>query len=115
MLFERGHNVIIPRIPYHGDKDRLATEWERLTAGDMLDSGDQAVDLARSLGAKTTAVGLSINGTTVASMAQNRSDLDKAVLLAPFLSPIGPPIWAMTELSAFFFDFRICFSGRTPG
>ena len=98
MLFERGHNVIIPRIPYHGDKDRLATEWGRLTAGDMLDSGNQAVDLARSLGAKTTAVGLSINGTTVAWMAQNRSDLDKAVLLAPFLSPMGPPIWAMTAV-----------------
>jgi len=57
LLFERGHNVVIPRIPYHGEQDRLATDWARLTAGDMLDAGNQAVDLARSLGDKTTAAG----------------------------------------------------------
>ncbi len=95
LLFERGHNVIIPRIPYHGEQDRLATAWGRLTAGDMLDSGNQAVDLAQSLGGKVTAVGLSVNGTTVAWMAQNRSDLDQAVLFAPFLAPVGLPQWAM--------------------
>jgi hypothetical protein len=55
LLFERGHNVVIPRIPYHGEQDRLATDWARLTAGDMLDAGNQAVDLARSLGGKITA------------------------------------------------------------
>ena len=98
LLFERGHNVIIPRIPYHGEQDRLATGWGRLTAGDMLDSGNQAVDLARSLGDKITAVGLSVNGATVAWMAQNRGDLDYSVLLAPFLAPAGLPRWAMTPV-----------------
>jgi Alpha/beta hydrolase family len=94
LLFERGHNVVIPRIPYHGEKNRLATDWARLTAGDMVDAGNQAVDLARSLGGKVTAAGLSISGATVAWMAQNRSDLDRAVLLAPFLAPAGLPDWA---------------------
>ena len=54
--------------------------------------------VARGLGAKTTAVGLSVSGTAVAWMAQNRSDLDKAVLLAPFLSPMGLPLWAMSPV-----------------
>ncbi len=94
LLFERGHNVVIPRVPYHGEKNRLATDWVRLTAGDMVDGGNQAVDLARSLGGKVTAAGLSISGATVAWMAQNRGDLDRAVLLAPFLAPAGLPEWA---------------------
>jgi pimeloyl-ACP methyl ester carboxylesterase len=98
LLFERGHNVVIPRIPYHGEQDRLATDWARLTAGEMLDAGNQAVDLARSLGNKITAAGLSINGATVAWMAQNRSDLDRAVLLAPFLAPAGLPDWTLTSI-----------------
>jgi hypothetical protein len=60
----------------------------------MVDGGNQAVGLARSLGGKVTAAGLSISGATVAWMAQNRSDLDRAVLLAPFLAPAGLPDWA---------------------
>ena len=98
LLFERGHNVIIPRIPYHGEKDRLATDWGRLTAEDMLDTGNQAVTLARSLGSKVTAAGLSVNGATVAWMAQNRSDLDRAVLLAPFLAPADLHSWSLAPV-----------------
>jgi alpha-beta hydrolase superfamily lysophospholipase len=98
LLFERGHNVVIPRIPYHGEQDRLTTDWARLKAEDMLDAGNQAVDLARNLGDKIAAAGLSINGATVAWMAQNRSDLDRAVLLAPFLAPAGLPDWTLTPV-----------------
>jgi pimeloyl-ACP methyl ester carboxylesterase len=98
LLFERGHNVVIPRIPYHGEQDRLATDWARLKAEDMLDAGNQSVDLARSLGDKVTAAGLSINGATVAWMAQNRSDLARAVLLSPFLAPAGLPDWTLTPV-----------------
>jgi hypothetical protein len=93
-LFERGHNVILSRIPYHGEQDRLTTDWARLTAADMLDAGNEAIDLALGLGKKVTAAGLSISGATAAWMAQNRSDLSRAALLAPFLSPLGVPAWA---------------------
>ena len=55
----------------------------------MLEAGNQAVDLARSLGQNVVVAGLSINGATVAWMAQNRKDLHKAVLLAPFLAPFN--------------------------
>ena len=51
-LFERGHNVLIPRIPYHGEQNRLATDWGALTAEDMLDAGNQAADLALALGTR---------------------------------------------------------------
>ncbi|MGA7879258.1 MAG: alpha/beta fold hydrolase [Terrimicrobiaceae bacterium] len=98
LLFERGHNVVIPLVPYHGEENRLATDWGRLSAEDMLEAGNQAVDLARGLGTKVTAAGLSISGATVAWMAQNRSDVSRAVLLAPFLAPAGIPRWAWTPL-----------------
>jgi Alpha/beta hydrolase family len=94
LLFERGHNVVIPLIPYHGEQERLTTHCARLSAEDLLEAGNQAVDLARGLGKKVTAAGLSISGATVAWMAQNRSDLGRAVLFAPFLAPAGFPGWA---------------------
>jgi hypothetical protein len=97
-LFERGHNVLIPRIPYHGEQNRLATDWGALTAEDMLDAGNQAADLALALGSTVIVAGLSINGTTAAWMAQNRSDLGRTVLLAPFLSPAAVPAWAGTTV-----------------
>ena len=98
LLFERGHNVLIPLLPYHGEEDRLATEWGGLTADDMLESGNQAVDLARSLGQKVIVAGLSINGATVAWLAQNRDDLHQAALLAPFLAPAGLPDWTLEPI-----------------
>ena len=103
LLFERGHNVVVPLVPYHGEENRLATDWGRLSAEDMLEAGNQAADLARGLGTKVTAAGLSISGATVAWMAQNRSDVSRAVLLAPFLAPAGIPRWAWTPLERLFF------------
>ncbi len=90
-LFERGHNVVIPLLPYHGEENRLATEWGGLTGESMLEAGNQVVDLARSLGQNVIVAGLSINGVTVAWMAQNRKDIHKAVLLAPFFAPFNLP------------------------
>ena len=97
-LFERGHNVLIPLLPFHGDENRLATEWGGLTGEGMLEAGNQAADLARSLGKNVIVAGLSINGATVAWMAQNRKDLYKAVLLAPFFAPFDLPNLALLPL-----------------
>lgn len=97
-LFERGHNVLIPLLPYHGEENRLATEWGGLTGENMLEGGNQAADLARSLGQNVIVAGLSINGATVAWMAQNRKDLHKAVLLAPFLAPFNLPDFVLLPL-----------------
>lgn len=94
LLFERGHTVLIPRLPYHGEKDVMTEDWARLSQNDMLDTANRSVDLARSLGTKVTAAGLSINGTACTWLAQNRSDLHRSVVMAPFLAPAGLPFWA---------------------
>ncbi len=93
-LYERGHTVLIPRLPYHGEEDVMTEEWADLTGKDMLDTANRSVDLARSLGSRVTAAGLSINGTACTWLAQNRSDLHRSVIMAPFLAPAGLPFWA---------------------
>ena len=95
LLFQRGHNVLILRLPVHGARNRMTEEWRRITAQAMLDAANNAVDVARVLGRRVTVVGLSINGTIAAWLAQHRADVDEVALLAPFLAPKGLPEWAV--------------------
>jgi carboxylesterase len=95
LLFQRGHNVLIPRLPLHGFRDRLTDQPERLTAALVLREANEAVDRARSLGRRVTVVGLSVSGTVAAWQAMHRADVDQVVLLAPFLAPSGLPEWAV--------------------
>lgn len=99
LLYERGANVVIPRLPYHGEKNRMATEWAHLTGQQMIDNAAEAVALAKGLGRHVTVVGLSISGTTAGWLAQQRSDVDRAVLMAPFFAPYGIPTLALTPIS----------------
>ena len=99
MLFERGHNVVIPRTPGHGDADLMTDALSVFTAKAMLDYANLAITLARPLGRHLTVAGLSINGATTAWAAQNRGDVDRAVLLAPFFAPHGLPQFAIKPLS----------------
>jgi hypothetical protein len=99
ILFERGHNVVLPLTPGHGEADLMTDKLGAFTAEAMLDSADEAVTLARGLGRRVTVAGLSINGTTAAWIAQNRADADRVVLLAPFIAPFGLPQWAISPLS----------------
>jgi len=94
ILFERGHNVVIPLTPGHGKADVMTDKLGDFTAQGMLDAANEAITLARGLGRQLTVAGLSVNGATTAWVAQNRADVDRAVLLAPFFAPAGLPQWA---------------------
>lgn len=95
LLFQRGANVVIPRLPFHGEKDRMTEDWKGITAQMMLDTANQAVDRAHSLGRRVTVSGISVNATIAAWLAQERPDIDQVVLLAPFLAPKDLPDWAL--------------------
>jgi carboxylesterase len=94
LLFSQGCNVLIPRTPWHGFSDLMNTGFANLTATEMIGSAEHAVDLAKALGKRVVVVGLSINGTTAAWLAQNRSDIARVVLLSPFFSPAMIPDWS---------------------
>ena len=85
----RGYNVVLPRVPRHGLRDRMTPELTRLTAEELARSGMDAIDIARGLGESVTVAGLSSSAIVTAWLAQNRPDVDRAVLFAPSFAPHG--------------------------
>ncbi len=83
LLFERGANVLIARLPHHGMADRLTRELGKLQAAEVVRFSDEVVDIARGLGDSVTVAGLSLGGVMAAWIAQEREDVDRAVLIAP--------------------------------
>lgn len=82
-LYELGWNVLIPRIPHHGLTDRLTTDLSNLTAEELAAFTDEAVDIAQGLGERVVVAGLSGGAIAAAWAAQFRSDIARAVLIAP--------------------------------
>jgi carboxylesterase len=85
LLYQQGHNVLLPRMPRHGLADRLTTEPSRLRAEELRDFADRVVDVAAGLGQHVTMVGLSAGGIVAAWAAQYRPEVSKAVLISPSL------------------------------
>ena len=73
MLHERGVNVFVPRMPEHGDKDRLTKRLDKLTAENLIASANEAVDIACGLGERVGVLGISMGGTLSAYFAQHRN------------------------------------------
>jgi carboxylesterase len=82
-FFHRGYNVLAMTMPYHGLADRMNTEHEKLRAEDFIRYADSVVDIARGLGDHVTMVGISCGGLVTGWVAQQRRDIDLAVLISP--------------------------------
>jgi len=82
-FFELGYNVLIPPLPNHGMADRMTEVQAYLTAEALARYADEVIDIAQGLGDRVVMAGLSGGGVTTAWAAQNRSDLDLAVLISP--------------------------------
>jgi carboxylesterase len=82
LLHARGVNVFIPRMPEHGDRDRLTDRIAKLTAESLLASATEAVDVACGLGERVGVLGISMGGTLAAYFAQFRR-IAIAVPVAP--------------------------------
>jgi pimeloyl-ACP methyl ester carboxylesterase len=82
-FFDRGYNVLAMTMPYHGLADRMNTEHEKLRAEDFIRYADGVVDIARGLGDHVTMVGISCGGLITGWAAQQRQDIDLAVLISP--------------------------------
>ncbi len=82
-LFALGYNVLIPRAPHHGLPDPLATDHACLTAEELKAAAQRAPEVALGLGEHVDVVGLSMGGVMTGWLAQYRSDVDVAMLIAP--------------------------------
>jgi len=91
MLYEQGNNVLILRMPYHGLLSHKVSELSPLKVQDLRVYADQVVDIANGLGDEVVVIGISGGGTLASWMAQNRSEIDQAILLVPFYGVGGVP------------------------
>lgn len=98
LLHERGSNVLIPRLPYHGLPSRRLRELWLLRAEDLRDYADAAVDLAAGLGEEVIVVGVSAGAAVAAWPVQFRPEVRRAILIAPFLGAHGLPRFVTTLL-----------------
>ena len=90
-LYQKGLNVYVPRLPFHGLKDLMTTQQANLTADMLVRLTNDSIDIARGLGESVTVMGLSAGGVMAAYAAQFRKDVDLAVVLSPsFGIPFAP-------------------------
>ncbi|MFL5620076.1 MAG: alpha/beta hydrolase [Gemmatimonadaceae bacterium] len=86
LLFDRGYNVLIPRLPDHGLRSGDVGALKTLTAERYRDYADRAVDDARGLGDSVMVVGLSAGADVAIWIAQHRPDVTRVVVIAPAIS-----------------------------
>ncbi|MHC1783271.1 MAG: alpha/beta hydrolase [Anaerolineaceae bacterium] len=81
--YDLGYNVLIAPLPYHGLADRMTDAHAQLKAEDLAVYADEVVDIAQGLGDRVVILGISAGGVTTAWAAQNRADIDLAVIISP--------------------------------
>jgi len=84
-FFEQGYNVYIPRMPHHGHADRMSEALLETTAEELAAFTTGSIDIARGLGDELAVAGLSGGGTLTTWIAQEHEDVEKVVMVAPFL------------------------------
>lgn len=92
---DAGYSVVVPRLPGHGEADRLSPALSAIGPDDLVGTGDLAVDIAAGLGSDVWVVGLSGGGTVAAWLASERDELSTAVLIAPLVAPKVLPEFAV--------------------
>lgn len=91
-LYDQGANVLILRAPRHGlanstgDGIGGVSNVDGLTASELADYADEAIDIATGLGDDVRVLGLSMGGVLATWVAQERADVDRVVAVAPAMS-----------------------------
>lgn len=97
-----GYSVVVPRLPGHGQADRLTTALSDVTPAGLVEAAYESVDIAAGLGDEVTVVGLSGGATLAGYAAGHRDDVDRAVLMAPLIVPKALPELAVGPASRAF-------------
>jgi alpha-beta hydrolase superfamily lysophospholipase len=100
MVRAKGANVFIPRLPEHGDVDRLTTRLKHLTAEAWLASATEAIDIACGLGKRVAVLGISTSGLLCAYAVQYRSDVWRSVPVSPFFALLQLPHGVSSSIGA---------------
>lgn len=101
LVHQTGANVFVPRMPEHGDKNRLTPRLAKLTAEKLLASANEAVDIAFGLGERVAVLGISMGGTLAAYFGQYRP-VQIAVPVAPDFALLQLPYGVSRLLARIF-------------
>jgi esterase/lipase len=85
-LYAQGHNVLVPRMPYHGLADRMSDDLAQLSAEEIMALTTEAIDITYGLGEEVTVVGFSMSGVAATWVAQNDAMVDRVVIISPALA-----------------------------
>jgi len=91
ILFERGWNVYIPRMPFHGYADKMTADLARLRKRDLIAWAADSAEIATGLGERVVVAGLSVGGACAAWVAQNVAAIDRALVISPLLRTPAVP------------------------
>lgn len=100
-LADRGYRVLVPRQPYQGFTDLLNRSLAELTVTDLTGHVDTCLDIAAGFGAPVWVAGLSAGGVLAGWAAATRTEVRRAVLLAPLVAPKGVPLPVVRLLARF--------------
>jgi alpha-beta hydrolase superfamily lysophospholipase len=90
-FYDLGYNVLIAPLPHHGLANRMNDEQGQLSAKELAAYTDNVVDIAQGLGDQVTILGYSGGGVVTAWAAQNRADVDTAVVMSPAFGYLAIP------------------------
>jgi pimeloyl-ACP methyl ester carboxylesterase len=114
-FFEMGWNVLIPRYPRHGYKDRLTNSIAELRLEHLLAVANRAAEAGAGLGERLTVAGLSLGGILTGHLAETRDGIERAVLIAPMFGLMPVPaagLRALTQLAYILPNFYIWWDGK---
>ena len=106
LLYERGHNVLIVRLPHHGLKSHDVGELQHMQPEDLSAYSDEVLDIAAGLGEQVHVVGFSVGGAVASWIAQNRPDIERVMILSP--------MFGLDHLPYFVDDFLMNLGSRGP-
>jgi len=112
-LYDRGYNVLVPRLPRHGYTDRLTDALADLSAAQLKDVTTQALEIAHGLGESVIVVGFSLGGLLAAWAAQFHR-VAKIICVAPFFGIAWMPHRFGGMLSALMLRFPNRFHWWNP-
>jgi pimeloyl-ACP methyl ester carboxylesterase len=113
--YDAGYNVVLARIPEHGNADRMTRALSNLDPSDLTSFADSTVDIAAGLGERVSVVGLSAGGTLAAWLAAERDDVAEVALLAPLMVPKVLPettVGPVSRLGGVLPDFYLWWDGK---
>ncbi|NTU72064.1 MAG: hypothetical protein HGB10_09640 [Coriobacteriia bacterium] len=80
---DAGYNVLIPRLPEHGEGNLMTSDLSKITTERLAAAADEAIDIGAGLGDRVEVVGLSGGGTLAAWSARQRNEVTGVVVMSP--------------------------------